>query len=150
MAIHPLRGIPLQVVYMKRNHLGQRFVVVEVPQGNRLVLPVAWTDLVPPVTPVSVGGLPVRLLLESLVKLAQAVRILQKVDNNPEPFTVGASLATAGASEASDGPGPGGTNLDRPRAEGKAEPSGGVGDAGGTTGARASERKSSKNGGGER
>ena len=74
MPVHALKGLTLDLVRTRRDHLARRqTLIAEVPGGGRIVLPVEWTDRGPPWATPTVDGTEVRLSARGLLALAQAI-----------------------------------------------------------------------------
>jgi hypothetical protein len=74
MPIHPLYGVDLPVVRIKRDYQhGGRYVLVACPRGGVLRLPLEWTDHAAPWVPLHMAGRPVRLAASGLLQLAAVV-----------------------------------------------------------------------------
>jgi Family of unknown function (DUF5372) len=74
MPIHPLKGLELKLVGMRREPLSRRqTVIAEAHDGGRIELPVDWTDRGAPWVTPRLGGEDVRLCARGLLALARAV-----------------------------------------------------------------------------
>lgn len=74
MPIHPLRGLELRLVKLRRDHTAQRqTLIAELADGSHMVLPVDWTDRGKPWGSPRHGGVEVKLCGRGLLRMARAV-----------------------------------------------------------------------------
>lgn len=74
MPIHPLKGLKLKLVGMRRDHLaGCQTVIAEVADGSHIVLPIDWTDRGRPWVAPRLADRDVLLSADGLLSLARAV-----------------------------------------------------------------------------
>jgi hypothetical protein len=74
MPIHPLKGLELKLVGMRRDHLArQQTLLAEVEDGSHIVLPINWTDRGSPWVCPRIDGKDVKLCSRGLTSLGQAV-----------------------------------------------------------------------------
>lgn len=74
MPIHPLKGLELKLVGMRRDHLARRLTLIaEVADGSHIVLPIDWTDRGTPWACPRVNGKDVRLCVRGLTAMGRAV-----------------------------------------------------------------------------
>ena len=74
MPIHPLKGLELKLVGLRRDHVARRqTVIAEVADGSHIVLPIEWTDRGMPWMAPRLGGRDIRLCARGLLSLARAV-----------------------------------------------------------------------------
>jgi hypothetical protein len=72
MPIHPLKGLELKLVGMRRDHLArQQTLIAEVADGRHIVLPIDWTDRGSPWVCPRVDGKDVRLCSRGLAVLSR-------------------------------------------------------------------------------
>jgi hypothetical protein len=73
LPVHPFRGRQLVLIRSTVSADGRRYVQVEGPKREVIVLPEEWTDRGAPVAPPRVGGREVLLSARGLVELARTV-----------------------------------------------------------------------------
>lgn len=87
MPIHPLRGLKLKLLGLRRDHLTRRqTLIAEAADGSQLVLPVEWTDRGAPWAVPTLRGKPVRLCAHGLLLVGRAVAtaLCRKLDPPPQ------------------------------------------------------------------
>ncbi len=132
MPIHPLAGLELDLVRERRDHLtASDTLIVEAPDGGRMVLPIAWTDRGPPwVTPTRAGR-EVRLCARGLLALARAIDAALHQKLGPRPETCPGSAEAPHLNEGSDESYRGRiADMGRPDADGSARSARSVGEPG--------------------
>jgi hypothetical protein len=103
MPVHPLVGVKLELVRLRRDHRARRdTLIAEVPGGGRIVLPVEWTDRGAPWATPTVDGREVRLCARGLLALARAVDAARRQEVGHHAAASSASAEAPQPSEDSD------------------------------------------------
>ena len=105
MPIHPFFGARLSVLGALRWGTGQRYVVVELPSGQRVRLPEEWTDRCVPATPPRVDGQELRVSGRALLDLADLLtKLMSSIDVATDPEVQSAKQAEDRDADRRDAP----------------------------------------------